>query len=530
MTQQTQLRPYGVPGSLYGSFSGKTAAPSVGPPEWSWDLEAYISSVWTPFTEDILTHKSPIVASRGISGAGITNRVAAIGNLTTTLDNGKSNSAGLLGYYSPQHANMRANFGRDTKVRLKFTFNSNEYVKWKGYISDLDPTPGEFKERESYLSAVDYMKKLAKQRLKLLSVQQDQRSDEILQTVINSLSAQPDNIDFETDNFTLPFSLSSELDEKTTAMGFIQKLCQTVLAYCYLGDDETLVFQREETRVTQASAGTLNNTMSKLVTGRPNDDDIINKLIGKVHPTRVDEEPTTLIYENDNEIVILGGDTQVFTFQYKDPQNQASRISALDVNNNSPLEANTHYRASHFQRTTKDDANSDLSITDTNGSNSSEWEVENTSGSSVYLNLINLFGKGIYYFNPVTVTEETGDADREATYEFYYLDDVIRARGYLTHLLNRASSDVPVIESVSFLASANETLMGYAMTWDIGTRITPIETVTGLNRDYTINHVTYTLQPDGELLVEYALEPADTVSYFILDQSLLDGPDVLSPF
>jgi hypothetical protein len=362
-------------------------------------------------------------------------------------------------------------------------------------------------------------------------VQQDKRSDEVITAIVGAMVTAPLNTSYATDKFTLPFALSSEMDEKTTAMGSVQKVCQTVLGYFYVRgnttDGETLVFQTEGARALKASAATLNNTMSEMSVKRPGED-IRNRLIGKVHPTDVDDEATTLLYELDNEIYVDGGETKTFKFGFKDPQNKASRISAIEVV--SPLVAGTHYRASIFQNTTKDDANSLLTITPTNGGNSSEWQIQNTGGVRVYINLVNIFGKGIYYYNPVTLIKESGSADKEESYDFFYLSDLNRAEGFMSRLLTRSSASTPEIETVTFFADASATLMDYAMDLDIGDRVTVQEAATGLNGQYTINNVSYTMETNGSLRVDWGLEPADTSSYFILNSSLLDGTDVLSPY
>lgn len=498
---------------------------------FTWDLQAYISGSWTSIKRDVEIFKAPVVAKRGISGSGITNRVAEPGDLTCSLDNSEANSAGLLGYYSPGHANMRANFGRDTRVRLKITYGGTDYYKFHGWIADLNPSVGQFRERSSILSATDYMQKLAESKIDLLAVQQDKRSDEIIQTVLTAMATAPLNTSLDTDTFSLPFALSAEQDERTTPNGVIQKVCQTVLGYFFVRgnttDGETVRFQREATRAGLASSATLTDTMTSMSVKRPTSD-MKNKIIGKVHPVEVDEEPETLIYELESDIFVDGGDTQIFSFRFKDPQNRTTRISAIDVV--TPLVAGIHYRASQYENTIANDASSLLTITDSNGANSAEWEIENTGGYRVFINLINIFGRGIYYHNPVEVVQESGDGNRAITYDFYYLSNTHRARQFLTRLHERVSAETPEIESVSFYADADVTLMGYAMERDIGDRVTVNETATGVGGEYIINKVTYTLETNGSLRCDWGLEPADENTYFILDSSLLDGAHVLSPY
>lgn len=498
---------------------------------WSWALEAYISSSWTAITDDVMWHKAPVTAQRGITGRGLTDRVASPGSLTCTLDNGESNSAAKLGYYSPDHANMRAGFGRNTQVRLKITYDGNTRYIWKGYITDLNPTPGRYRERESYLSATDFMQRMAEHKLSLIAVQEDKRSDQLIQTVLDNMSVAPATTSLETDKFSVPYALSSERDESTTALSAVQKICQTWLGYAYIRGNatngESFVYQREETRAQQSSAATLDNTMSTLRTSR-NADELKNRVDGFIHPVRVDASATTLLYELENEIPLDAGDTQTVTFKYKDPNNEAVRISAKDVV--IPLVQGLHYRMSAFAGGTGDDASASLTVTSTAGGNAVKAVLQNTGASRGYINLINVFGKGIYYYNPVELFVESGDGDRPESYDFYYLSDPYRAKSFLTALHYRASTEITHVDSVSFLADYDATLMGYAMSVDIGDRVTITEAATGLSDDYNINRVTYTIQTNGTLRVEWELEPADAHSYFVLDSSELDGTDVLSPY
>jgi hypothetical protein len=372
---------------------------------------------------------------------------------------------------------------------------------------------------------------MAEHKLSLIPVQENKRSDELIQTVLDNMAVAPAATSIETDKFTMPMALASEQDERTTALAAAQKICQTVLGYLYIrGNDtngETLVYQREESRCMQVSAATLDNTMSNLRISR-NTDELQNRVNGLIHPVRVDTDATTLLFELDNEIPLDGGDTQKVTFKFRDPNNQAVRISGKDVV--TPLVAGTHYRMSMYANNApRGDMDASLTITPTVGANAVDATIANSAGYRGFINMINIFGKGIYYYNPVELYVESGDGDKVVTYDFFYLSDPYRAKGFLTALHYRVSTEITNVESVSFLADYDSTLMGYAMTVDIGDRVTITEAATGISDDYTVNRVTYTIEK-GSLRVEWELEPADAHSYFILDSSELDGTDVLSPY
>ena len=87
--------------------------------------------VWTNVSEDVRT-VSPIKAFRGTRGNGPKNRVGDTGRMSLILDNSEANSAGLLGYYSPDHANLRSGFGKGTLVRWILTYGGTDYYKFRG--------------------------------------------------------------------------------------------------------------------------------------------------------------------------------------------------------------------------------------------------------------------------------------------------------------------------------------------------------------------------------------------------------------
>lgn len=499
------------------------------PPSWSWDLEAYISGAWTSIAEDVMLRKQAIVASRGIEGSDVVSRVASPGSLTALLDNGESNSAGLLGFYSPGHANMRPNFGRDTLVRLKFAYNGLDYYKWRGYITDLSPTPGRYKERTAQLSATDYMQRMTEHKLTGIAVQESKRSDQIMQVILDNMPVAPVNSSLDTDKFVLPYAMHSDQAEKTTSMGATQKLCQTVLAYAFTRGDgtdgETFVFQREETRAATPVSAVFDETMSG-IRPRRDRDRIKNRLVGSIHPPDVDASPTTLLASLDNEIPLAPGATETITLRFKD--SSRNRVSAKDVV--TALVADTHYKMSKLSSSEGNDANASLSVTVTPGGNTVDIALQNTGSVYGFVNKLDIYGRGIYLYSPVEIVVESGNADRQLNYDFYYLADPYRGKTFLQHLHYRSTSEAPDVEGFYYFADANPTLMNYAMTLDIGHRIYVSESVTLPGAECIINKVTYTIQPTGALRVDYGLEVADTHSYFILNSSVLNGTDVLSPY
>src|SRR3990170_5259035 len=77
--------------------------------------------VWTNLIADVVMDDS-ITSALGITGFGPTDLVGGAGTLVFTLDN--SALAGLLGRYSPGHANLLAGWAVQDRVRFVLSYST----------------------------------------------------------------------------------------------------------------------------------------------------------------------------------------------------------------------------------------------------------------------------------------------------------------------------------------------------------------------------------------------------------------------
>jgi hypothetical protein len=100
-----------------------------------------------------------------------------------------------------------------------------------------------------------------------------------------------------------------------------------------------------------------------------------------------------------------------------------------------------------------------------------------------------------------------------------------------TYLLNRYKAPTARVESLSFVAWSDDPTLVQLFTRDIGDRVTVKRRPPGggtITQDCLIEGVRHTYAPSGPWETEWSLVPADPNTYFVLDTSTLDGPDVLS--
>ena len=500
---------------------------------WSWLLEAYISGAWVDISGDVMTRASSIIAQAGIEGDDITNRVASPGSLTCTLDNGESNSASKIGYYSLGHANQRANFGLDTPIRLKFVVNGTTYIRWRGYLENLEPMPNRFGKRTSYLTASDFMRKMIDHKLDNIPVQENKRPDQLVDLILDEMPVQPASRSLAVGSLTLPLALHSEKDESSTPMSVLQKICLSALEYAWVEADESFVTQRETTRSTQAALYTFDNTMSEIKIER-NTERIKNKVVGAVFPSRVDTGAETLLASLSSEFPLDAGDTQTIKLRLRDPSGGSNRLSGKDFV--TTLVADEHYKMSAFADSGGNDMNAYLSTVVTAGGNTVQIQVQNTGSVRGYISRLNIYGNGIYLYDPIDIVVESGSADKVVTYDLHYIADYQIGKDFITAMHKRKSIEHIDVVQVSYNADASLNMMTRAMSIGIGDRITLQEYVTGLDGDYTVNQIRYEITTTGRLIVEYSdLEWASGLYRFYTteDPTLgeIDEPTiVLSPY
>ena len=140
---------------------------------WAWyldrthaalEVELELNGVgngWTDVSADLMLNPPPSV-DYGIPGAGPLDLTAETGRFSFALNNGQGNSANLLGYYSPEHANVRSGFALGIGVRCRTYANSVLRTKFVGKLDFIDPMFGQYRERKTLCMAVDWLDEAAK--------------------------------------------------------------------------------------------------------------------------------------------------------------------------------------------------------------------------------------------------------------------------------------------------------------------------------------------------------------------------------
>ncbi len=483
---------------------------------------------WVNVTSDVRAI-DPISIRRGNFGNTPQDRVADIGTLKLSLDNSAHNSAGKVGYYSPDNINRRPEYADGTRVRVKFTYGANSRYKFQGRVRFNSPDSGKWGALRAPITAEDWMAEAANTPMRGLTVQIGQRDDQLINTLISIMDNPPARTDFSTGPDTYNLAFTNELGESTMVQAVLQKIALSGMGRIMQVGDSTggeILQYRNRNDISSLSTpvAVLDNSMIKLDTRR----DLrkqIKKIIVTVHPAQVDAGNTTVLFTLQKQIEIPAGGQASFICSYKDP-NGNRRTSAKDQI--TPV-AGTDFNFSSSSGIGSD-LNGSLSFVSFNpAADQADVVVQNNSGVTGYLWFFQLRGRGIYRYDPLSVTLINPNVSTgiTLTYDMPYQDVYDEAVAIATALMTFWKTLATDVIQLEFIANRNTTLMNAFLDVEPGTLISVVEDVTGINNLFYANGVDITsYQQATKVKVIFSLVPAKLVAFFILDR---DGLDVSGP-
>ena len=278
-------------------------------------------------------------ASYGIKGSGPMDRIAGTGTLKFTMDNSVLNSGGVLGYYTPGHANARTGWEIGKTIRLKASFGGTDYYKFRGTLISCSPSAGTHGRRIVDCTAVDWMDDAARSRIKNLDIATDRRSDQLVTTLVtDSVTKQPAATSFATGQSTFDYAFDNLSDAKTPVLRALADVVISELGFLYVKGDTTqggtLRFEDRHTRPKAgAAAGDFDETMNSLEVSRSRGD-LINRAYIIVHPRTVDGSVTAL-YEltttKTNPSVPPGGESITLIAPFTEASINAYRVAGQSL-------------------------------------------------------------------------------------------------------------------------------------------------------------------------------------------------------
>lgn len=493
----------------------------------TFDVEMeFTAGNWTSVLADV--RNDEVKAAWGINNSGPTDRIADTGSLTFTLENSWANSGAKTGYYSPDNANLRSNFGIGTPVRIKLSNGTSTKYK-KFYISAVDPEAGLFRGKGCVITAEDYIGKMSSKYATGLTVQTAKTVDEALTTLIATMAEAPDSTAYSTGLEDLPYVFHDVDGRRMTVMNIAQRLLQSDLGYIFADmnatNGETLTYQTRQDRILDASLGTLDNTMDSIELEHTAEN-IANLVAVVYHPVNV-AAAAEVLYTLQTETEITAGKSVEITARYRDSGVGSQSIRLSPGTEVTPV-ANTDYEATITPGSGGNDANASLSISVTWYADYAEVTLTNIGAATIYTGGAEIFqlrGKGIRLYDAGEVNVEDTAAnldkygDMPLRFDLPYQNNVNTAKDFAEHLFNRWHLPGSKVKASEFIAINSTTLEGYMLAGVIGSKWTHIEAVTGINQEYCINGIEWTITPSGMFRARWFLEEASGNEFWFLGES-----------
>jgi hypothetical protein len=351
----------------------------------------------TDVTADV-NNASPIQIDYGISGNGPLDRTAQTGTMSFSMNNAANNSGGVVGYYSPNHTNVRSGWDLGLECRLKLTYGGTTYYKFTGNLVSIEPDAGSYGRRSVSCTVVDWMDEAARAKVKDVTVETDKRSDELIDLLVsNSVSKQPPAKSFNVGQSTFEYAFDNLLDAQTSVLRALSDCVTSELGYLYVKGDTTqggtLKFEDRHARPKYGTAdSSFDNSMMGLKVNRVRSD-IINRVYVVVHPRTVDVADTVLYELTTTASVpsLANGESIQIIAPFKEASINAYRIAGSSVED--PV-ADTDWVANTASDGSGTDITDDVVVTHSSVSaNSVTFNIENTSTVTAYITTLQVRGK-----------------------------------------------------------------------------------------------------------------------------------------
>jgi hypothetical protein len=487
-------------------------------------LEAYIAGAWVDLSADVV---GAVRGFGGIDGGGPGDRCAGGGQLSFAMNNSALNAAGLVGRYSPGHANCLAGWDISIKVRYsRERLGVRRYV-FVGWIDDIDPAPGLYRDRLVRVTAVDLLALSAEWKVSGLETQINQRSDQIFTAIRDNLPISPESSSVGTGRSTFAYALDTSRDESMPVLAEFQRVAASEVGYVYIKGDTTaggcLVFESRADRAARTTnLSTFNQTMAGLKVRRARDS-VIKKIQVMTHPRRVDTSVVVLC-ALESKPTIGPGESYTWLAQYRDPQQKAARVGGTDMV--TPVAA-TDYTFNGAADGTGTDLTSALSVVAEFGGNGVRFTLANTGAASGFVTKLQARGIGIYDFEQFIaeiddVTADAATRTKVASLDMSYESDP-RMGVYCAQYLAAVYDDdgLPLAETVSIVGDG-DTLEAAIFDREIGDRIGLVESMTAIGlgsgtveRGYFIQRIEWQDGPaPAEIRATYTLAPAGRTRFW----------------
>lgn len=501
---------------------------------------------WTDVSADVL---APSVVNQGVLSSDPLQRVANSGTMTFMLNNSAANSAGLLGYYSPSHANCRSGFDVGLPVRITFEYDGRAKQKFVGRIpaNGIAVYPGELGTRKVGVTVNDWMDLAAKYEIYLPEFTTNKTMDQVMALLVADMPVQPGATSYETGEYTFP-AVFDLVQPKTRLMQEFTALAVSEMGYIYITHDWSnaeilksegkshrfdqpllteLIINTEDSGYLLAEDGSfllaedegkikLDELRSSWAVAETHmamtttyNNYFTNRVTAKVYP-RQEDTSNQILFALQKPLSLDAGETRDdYNVTFKDPTGGSAKITSRAMVD--PVE-DTDYTMNSLADGTGTDLTEDLTVTVVYGTNGASYTLTNTGSTDGYITKLQARGKGIYTYDAIeymssdTVSEAVMGVYNK-TLDLKYQDDANVAQEFADYIRYNYDGVGTVPETVTIAANLSDLHMWAFLQLEIGDGVYVSETVTGLADYCIINGYSFTVLDNGHVLFTWNLMP-----------------------
>lgn len=484
------------------------------------------SGAWTYITADWLA-KNGARWNRGQKQSDIRNFLADSGSLDFVMDNSERNSAGILGWYSPDNVNHRLGWEEKILVCLESTWGGIVHTEFIGRIADISPTPGADGPRDCHCTARDWFDEASNYTLTGLATMTNVRMNEVAAAIVAACPTQPPGgNNFDTGTDILPFALDTAVGAAPNPVTELASLITSEGGRGYLTGPGVFRIENRRARYGRTADFTLDGTHLLMAGATPPKKVSYNR-IRVTSSQRALGQVGAVLWSQAQPQQINPGTNPPVSVTYLDPNQQASQVGAANM---LPQVAGVDYVANTRADGTGTDLTSSVTITPTFGSTSAQLSVVLAGSVSGFLTTNKIRGTPVFTYSQTTT--EASDAaaiaakgPRDVTIDQPYQSNPANSAGMAAGWLAWWRDGRPVGFAVQIAADCSDYLRAVAFQRDLGSCVQINEVVTGGGK-FFVDGIEKELRPGGNLFVTYYLgQSSDEGSYFTLDDSHLDsGP------
>jgi len=498
-------------------------------------------SGWTDVTRDV--REGSIRGSRGIVGTRPRDRIARTGLLHFLLLNNEENSAGLDGFYSPDHANVRSGFASGIGVRVTAIVGADSWVEedwvevgwveseetfalWTGTITRIEPESGKHRiPRLVKIEARDYIDQMARARIAASTVERGISENDAAQALIDLMTVQPiaSSVSPGPDIYDIAFDLVRE--ERSAPLTIAQQLALSSFSTWYMQGDGTLVVEPRNAK--RAVFGSSLNvdlaiTESDLINSDPlivEDTrlEAINSVAGVMTPREI-ATATVIVYRMTEPLAFPTG-TTIISGMFTDPNERGVRAAGISLVN--PVSGTDFAFNSLFDGSGTDET-ANVTVTPAFSGNAVELTIVNSAGFTVFPvkadGTILLQARGISVSAKERLFLKSEDAasiaaigEHAMTYEMPYQSDIATGRALVDWFKNTLSDEEKLVRQVTlFLDPENVDRAAEFAALGVSDIVTISETMTGLDgtQKHHVNAIDFEARRNGHIWFHLGLVPA----------------------